>query len=186
MVVKAEWDWLSSKALPAEKKTTRDRISGEAIEWLTVPVEEYAIVENSIEQSDSLLFEGNKKNNPTSEDVTRMQQDAMSSGVSFNSEFFSPLKGGNFEMSNMFAASGGASSGAFLPCAAEASSEKKKATPKEKAPNVWGQDVQINNASKAITAAFVGKYCQTVVKPHPPTSPLQSSRTRNLKHLGLG
>ena len=42
---KAEWDWLESTLPAVEKRQTKDRMSGETIAWMNVPIEDYSLGE---------------------------------------------------------------------------------------------------------------------------------------------
>jgi len=141
-----EWEWLKDKATADEKRTTRDRVSGDDVEWLLVPVEEYVVGENAITQSDEVTLEGKRKKNPDQLDVDSMVVASQEGHSSFNSSTFSPLKAGVIERPNLLASSSGVSAAASLASPSKRSAADSGEPPARKKTKTWDQEQEVAKA----------------------------------------
>ena len=91
------------------KKTTVDRVSGDQIEWLHVPVEDYSVGEEEMADVGRVVQEGKRTKKPTETDFEKASDEASANHQGFNAKMFSPMKAGPFTITGKFS---GARSGA--------------------------------------------------------------------------
>jgi hypothetical protein len=96
-------------------------------------------------------------------------RDHMNKGqVGFNDKLFSPVKGGTFERSNVFASGSSSQSGMVAGLSSRASSagsEKALSQPKKKA-KTWDKEQQVSKVSSSLVAkvATLGGVCEQLVQ----------------------